>query len=138
VRELAEKTIASYGLSDRISFQEGDFRASCRGKGYDVVLLANILHDNTEEACKRLLRESHAALVEGGLIVVTEFFLGEDGTSPPVSAIFSLLMMLENQGAAEYPAEQIEGWLSEAGFNDPAVHRLPEPSPMVVLVGRKG
>jgi 2-polyprenyl-3-methyl-5-hydroxy-6-metoxy-1,4-benzoquinol methylase len=138
VRELAEEMIASYGLSDRISFQEGDFKASCRGKGYDVVLLANILHDNTEEACKRLLRESHAALVEEGLIVVTEFFLDEDGTSPPVGAIFSLLMMLENHGAAEYPAEQIKNWLLEAGFCDPVVRRLPEPSPMVALVARKG
>jgi 2-polyprenyl-3-methyl-5-hydroxy-6-metoxy-1,4-benzoquinol methylase len=138
VRELAEETIASYGLSDRISFQEGDFKASCRGKGYDVVLLANILHDNTEEACKRLLRQSHGALVEGGLIVVSEFFLDEDGASPPGGAIFSVLMMLENHGAAEYPAEQIKTWLLEAGFRDPVVHRLPEPSPMVVMVAHKG
>jgi len=138
VRELAEEMIASYGLSDRISFLEGDFNASCRARGYDAVLLANILHDNTEEACKRLLRKSHGALAQGGLIIVTEFYLEGSGVSPAVSAIFSLLMMLENQGAAEYPAEQIKHWLSEAGFRDVVAHRLPEPSPIVLVVGSKG
>jgi len=137
VRELAEETIASHGLSDRISFLTGDFGASCGARGYDVVLLANILHDNTEEACQRLLHNSHDSLAEGGLIIITEFYLEENGVSPAVSAVFSLLMMLENQGAAEYPAEQIKRWLSEAGFKNPSVHRLPEPSPMVAVVGHK-
>ncbi len=138
VRELAEETIASYGLSDRISFQEGDFSAPCPAKGYDAVLLANILHDNTEEVGKRLLRKSHDALVEGGQIIVTEFYLEENGASPPVSAIFALLMMLENQGAAEYPAQTITQWLAEAGFLEAVARKLPEPSPMVVIVARKG
>jgi ubiquinone/menaquinone biosynthesis C-methylase UbiE len=138
VRTLAEDTIASYGLSDRISFQEGDYNAPSLGEGYDVVLLSNILHDNSEESSQQLLAKSYRALVEGGLVVVNEFFLDEGGTSPPVAAIFSLLMMLENQGAAEYPTEQIKRWLLEAGFVDPVAHRLPEPSPMVVAVARKG
>jgi ubiquinone/menaquinone biosynthesis C-methylase UbiE len=138
VGELAEQTIASYGLSDRVSFQEGDFHAPSLGDGYDAVLLSNILHDNTEDSCRQLLEKSHRALVEGGLVAVHEFFLEEDGASPPVGAIFSLLMMLENQGAAEYPAEQIKTWLLETGFVDPVVHRLPPPSPMAVVLARKG
>lgn len=138
VRELAEEMVASYGLSDRISFQGGDFYAPSLGEGYDVVLLSNILHDNTEEACKGLLRNSHDALVDGGLVVINEFYLEDDKAYPPVSGIFSLLMMLENQGAAEYPASEIEQWLLHAGFVDPVAHRLPEPSPMVVIVARKG
>ncbi len=138
VRKLAEQTVASYGLSDRIIFQAGDYNAPSLGEGYDVVLLANILHDNTEEACKELLRKCHHSLVEGGLIMVNEFYLEENGVSPPVSAIFSLLMMLENQGAAEYPTETIIEWLLQAGFAHPVAHRLPEPSPMVVIVAGKG
>jgi ubiquinone/menaquinone biosynthesis C-methylase UbiE len=138
VRELAEQTIASYGLSDRIAFQAGDYNASSLGDGYDVVLLSNILHDNTEESCRQLLAKSHRALLDGGLVVVHEFFLEEDGASPVVGAIFSLLMMLENQGAAEYPAELIERWLLEAGFVAPVVHQLPQPSPMVAVVASKG
>jgi ubiquinone/menaquinone biosynthesis C-methylase UbiE len=138
VRTLAEDTIASYGLSDRISFQEGDYNAPGLGEGYDAVLLSNILHDNSEESCRQLLAKSYQALLQGGLVVINEFFLDEGGTSPPVAAIFSLLMMLENQGAAEYPSEQIKRWLLEAGFTDPAARRLPEPSPMVLLVARKG
>jgi predicted O-methyltransferase YrrM len=138
VGELAEETVASYGLSDRLSFQAGDFTAPNLGSGYDVVLLANILHDNTEEACRELLRKAHQALTAEGQIIVVEFYLDEDGVSPPVSAIFSLLMMLENQGAAEHPATEVEQWLLDVGFVDPVAHRLPEPSPMVAIVARKG
>jgi predicted O-methyltransferase YrrM len=137
VRDLAEETIASYGLSDRISFEGGDYTAPSLGDGYDVLLLANILHDNTQEACLDLLRKAYHALVEGGLIIVNEFYLDADQVNPPVSAIFSLLMMLENQGAAEYPAQTIVDWLLEAGFSRPEARRLPEPSPMVVLVAAK-
>ena len=138
VRELAEQTIASCSLGDRIEFQGGDYIALSLGEGYDVVLLSNILHDNTEESCRQLLAKSYRALVEGGLVVINEFLLNQDGASPTVGAIFSLLMMLENQGAAEYPVEQIKGWLLEAGFVDPEAHQLPDPSPMVVVVARKG
>jgi predicted O-methyltransferase YrrM len=138
VREWAEETIASYGLGDRISFQGGDFNAPSLGEGYDVVLLANILHDNAEEDCRALLGKSYDALIDGGLVVVNEFYLEDGGVYPPVSGTFALLMMLENQGAAEYPASEIEQWLLEAGFVDPVAHRLPEPSPMVVIVARKG
>jgi predicted O-methyltransferase YrrM len=138
VQELAEEMVASYGLSDRISFQGGDFYAPSLGEDYDVVLLSNILHDNSEEACQELLRKCYDALADGGLVVVNEFYLEDNKANPPVSGIFSLLMILENQGAAEYPASEIERWLLSAGFVDPVAQRLPEPSPMVVIVARKG
>ncbi len=137
VRELAEETIASYGLSDRISFRGGDYEAPSLGEGYDVILLANVLHDNTVPACKELLRKSHDALVDEGLVVINEFFLEEDKSGPPAGAIFSLIMLLENQGAAAYSAGEIKEWLLEAGFQDPVARRLPQPSSMVVITGRK-
>ena len=138
VRELAEEIIGSYGLSDRISFQAGDYNAPSLGEGYDVVLLSNILHDNPEDSCRQLLVKSRDALVDGGLVVINEFFLEKGGAAPPVSAVFALLMMLENQGAAEYSTSEIEQWLLDAGFVDPVAQQLPEPSPMVVIVARKG
>jgi ubiquinone/menaquinone biosynthesis C-methylase UbiE len=137
VREWAEETIASRGLSNRVTFRAGDYKAASLGEGYDVVLLSNILHDNNEESCHQLLARAHRALIDGGLVVVNEFFLDKDGASPSVGAIFSLLMMLENHGAAEYSAEQIKTWLLETGFSDTVMHRLPEPSPMVVVVAHK-
>lgn len=137
VRELAEEMIAGNGLSDRISFEAGDYQAASLGEGYDVILLANILHDNPMQSCKELLRKSHDALAEGGLLVINDFFLNDDKSSPPVGAIFSLVMLLENQGAAAYPAEEIKGWVLDAGFVDPVVRPLPDPSPMVVIVARK-
>jgi predicted O-methyltransferase YrrM len=138
VQAIAEDMIASHDLSDRIEFRAGDYSAPSLGEGYDAVLLSNILHDNTEEACRELIAKSRRALVDDGLLVINEFFLDQDGSSPPVGAIFSLLMMLENQGAAEYPVDTIKGWLLEAGFVDPVTCEIPDPSPMVVVVARKG
>jgi hypothetical protein len=129
--------IAGNGLTDRISFEASDYQAASLGEGYDVILLANILHDNPVASCRELLRKSHDALVEGGLVIVNEFFLDADKTGPPVGAIFSLVMLLENQGAGAYPAEEIKGWLLDAGFVDPVVRPLPDPSPMVVIVAHK-
>ena len=43
-RPFAEKTIAQYGLSDRIEFQPGDFHSQEIESGYDLVWMSQILH----------------------------------------------------------------------------------------------
>jgi hypothetical protein len=73
----------------------------------------------------------------GGSVVVYEFLLEPDRVTPATSAVFSVMMLVENQGGNVYTGQEIAGWMANAGFKDVYIERLPEPSPMGLVVGRK-
>lgn len=109
---IAREVIQSLGLADRVEFRAGDYLRDEYGRDNDVVLLSGVLHGESEPDCRLMLRKAHAALVPGGLALVQEIVLHEDGTGPLLPALFNLHM---SNGAA-YSGSQIAGWLQEAGF----------------------
>jgi len=62
VLEISREIIASYGMGDRVSTQPGDYIAAEFPAGHDVVLLSGMMHRETPETCRRLLRKAFGAL----------------------------------------------------------------------------
>src|SRR5207249_3494455 len=71
VRPIFEQYVASFGLSDRLRFQPGDFFADPLPRA-DVLVMGHILHDWDLEQKRLLLRNAHAALPSGGALIVYE------------------------------------------------------------------
>src|SRR5262249_39439259 len=63
------------------------------GSGFDLVLLANFLHQLDHDTCVALLRKVRERLVPGGLAAVVEFVPNEDRVSPRFPAMFSFQML---------------------------------------------
>jgi predicted O-methyltransferase YrrM len=78
-RPFAEKTIADFGLTDRIEFQEGNFLEQEIPGTYDVVWLSHILHGEGPEGAQRIIDAAVSRLPPGGLILVQEFILDDIG-----------------------------------------------------------
>jgi SAM-dependent methyltransferase len=76
-RRFSEQTIARFGLSDRIAFEEGDFLAGDIRERFDVAWLSHILHGESPQGCAVILEKAVAALEPGGLIMVQEFILDD-------------------------------------------------------------
>ncbi len=93
-RPFAEKTIASFGLGDRINFVEGDFISDDVPGGFDVAWLSHILHGEGPEGCAVILQRAVAALEPGGMLMVQEFILDNKMDGPLFPALFSLNMLL--------------------------------------------
>jgi predicted O-methyltransferase YrrM len=133
----AREFVAQAGAMERVAIEPFDFLDDPLPRGYDVVLLSNILHDQPPAVNQGLLTRAYQALEPGGRAVVYEFLLDADRVTPSTSAIFAVMMLVENQGGNVYTEDDILGWLAAAGFSGLSVQRLPEPSPMGIVIGHR-
>ncbi len=134
-RHFAEKTIASFGLSDRITFQEGDFISDEVPGGFDVAWLSQILHGEGSEGCDVILRRAVAALEPGGMLLVQEFILDDNMDGPLFPALFSLNMLLGTPKGCSYSQRQLEAMMTAAGVVSVRRLELNLPNGAGVLAG---
>lgn len=122
-RPFAERTIARFGLADRIAFADGDYITGGIEGRFDVAWLSHILHSEGPAGCAVLLEKAVAALEPGGLVMVQEFILDDSGDGPLFPALFSLNMLLGTPSGQAYCQRELVDMLTAAGVRD--VHRLP-------------
>jgi len=134
-RPFAEKTIASFGLGDRISFHEGDFISDDVPTGFDVAWLSHILHGEGPEGCAVTLRRAVAALEPGGMLMVQEFILDNDMAGPLFPALFSLNMLLGTPQGRSYSQGELEEMMTAAGVGSIRRLELNLPNGAGVLAG---
>jgi hypothetical protein len=125
---ITQEIIKEFGIADRITTRAGNYFRDDFGQGDDVVLLSAILHSMSPERSQGLFVKAFDSLVPGGLVVVHEALVSDDGTSPMRAVLFSLNMLVNTDGGQSYSAAEITGLMQEAGFVEPRVVHLP---PMV-------
>jgi hypothetical protein len=122
-RRFAEKTISRFGLTDRITFEDGDFIAAGVSGRFDVAWLSHILHGEGPKGCAVILEKAMAALNPGGMILIQEFILDDTFDGPPFPALFSLNMLLGTSAGQSYSQTQLMEMLAAAGAID--IRRIP-------------
>ncbi|MEA5113248.1 MAG: methyltransferase [Geobacteraceae bacterium] len=122
-RRFAEDTIASFGLSEKISFMPGDYLEDPIPGGHDAAWLSHILHAEGPGECVLILGKVAAALQKGGRIYVQEFILNDTMDGPLQPALFSLNMLTGTAAGQVYSEGQIKEMLVEAGYRD--LRRIP-------------
>ena len=132
VTPIAQEHIKEAGLSDRIKTRDGDMRDDNLGSGFDFVLISAICHMNSPEQNKDLFKKTFAALSSGGRVVVQDFILHEDKTSPYTAAIFALNMLVGTQAGSTYNEQEYSDWLKECGFENISLIRPPGPTALVI------
>jgi (2Fe-2S) ferredoxin/SAM-dependent methyltransferase len=130
---IAQKHIADAGLQDRVRTRVGDLRSDPFGEGYDLALLSAICHMLGPDENAELLRRLRRALEPGGRVVVQDFVLDPDGTSPAHAALFALNMLVGTPSGSTYTEAEYRSWLREAGYTD--AQRLSVPGPTDLIVG---
>ena len=122
-RPFAEKTIARFGLADRVAFDDGDFiNRDIEGR-YDVAWLSHILHGEGPEGCAVILKKAVAALEPGGLLLVQEFILDDTKDGPVFPALFSLNMLVGTPHGQAYSRGEFTDMMEAAGLT--GVRRIP-------------
>lgn len=117
-RPFAEKTIDRFGMTDRISFKDGNYLDQELPGGYDVVWMSHILHGEGYDACRGIIRKAWRAMEEGGMIIIHDFILDDTRSHPLFPALFSLNMLVGTENGRAYTESEIENMLKDAGFND--------------------
>ncbi|MEV4435805.1 methyltransferase [Streptomyces sp. NPDC049585] len=115
---MADKHLAQTSVADRVDTIGGDFFAEDLPRGYDAILLTNVLHDWDADRCATLLGKCHAALGSGGTVIVGEAFLDDEGTGPVAGAVAGLNMLVETADGANRSRAEYTAMLTAAGFTD--------------------
>lgn len=132
---IAQTHIDEAGLSDRIATRVGDLRTDDFGNEYDLILLSSICHMLGAKANANLLERCFAALSPGGRVVIQDFILDSDRTSPRSAALFAINMLVGTQEGNTYTGDEYESWLRHAGFDD--VRHVNLPGPTGLVIGRR-
>lgn len=117
VVRIAQRHIAEAGLSERVTTRVGDLTRDDFGRGYDLILLSAICHMLDEAQNQDLFRRSYQALAPGGRLVIRDFILDEDKTSPRGGALFAVHMLVQTRGGSNYSEREYREWLKAAGFS---------------------
>lgn len=133
--QIAQENLARHGLSHRIDTLTGNFLKDGIGSGYDAIWISHILHSHTEEQCRLILNKAIQALASWGIFAIQDFFLNDDGYTPPGAAMFAVHMLAVTPGGRAYKNQEVAQWLVEAGLTIPQYHQTtPEAG---FLVGKK-
>jgi predicted O-methyltransferase YrrM len=136
-RRFAEKTIESFGMSDRIQFLDVDYLEEGIEGTYDAAWLSHILHGEGPDGCADILQKTVSALAPGGIILIHDFILNDTMDGPLFPALFSLNMLLGTDGGQSYSEAQIRSMLSNAGIKDIKRIKITSPNDSGVLSGIK-
>ncbi len=111
------KKLATKQKIKGIRFLEGDFQSDNIGVGYDLILVSQILHAYSAEDNMRLLQKCHRALNPKGRMVIHEFYISRELTSPARSALFAINMLVHTEGGRCYSPREMTEWLELTGYD---------------------
>lgn len=131
---IAQRHIDEAGVSDRVTTRVGDFRKDEFGHDFDMVFISAICHMNSPRENIDLLQKAFGALAPGGRVVVQDFILGHDKTSPVSAALFALNMLVGTREGSSYSEPEYTEWLKSAGFGDIKYIKLPGPADLMLAV----
>jgi SAM-dependent methyltransferase len=116
---LTKSYIKEAGLSDRITTTIGDFNIDELPGGFDMVFMSQILHSNSSAENAELIKKAYHSLNPCGTLVVQEFIIDEDRTSPSHVAFFSLNMLVGTKEGDTYTETELRKWFTDAGIGAP-------------------
>ncbi len=100
-------------LEGRIEFVGGDYLSDDLGQGFDLILIANVLHQELAEQASHLIRRAALALAPGGRLCIVDFQIDEDRCGPKLGALFAIHM---RDFGDTWTEGDISGWMTEAGL----------------------
>ncbi len=113
---ITKKYVEQAGFSDKFSYVKGNYLKDDFGSGYDLILLSAIVHINSYEENKNLIKKCAGALNPKGIIVINDFVMSEDRTEPYQGALFALNMLVGTACGDTYTEAEMREWFASAGI----------------------
>jgi 2-polyprenyl-3-methyl-5-hydroxy-6-metoxy-1,4-benzoquinol methylase len=136
VLTVATENAEKAGVSDRHHLIPGSAFDVDYGDGYDVVLLTNFLHHFDPDTCEAVLRKINRCLNGSGRVMTLEFIPNEDRISPPMEALFPLVMLAATPAGDAYTFAELKEMCENAGFSSNE-HIPLTPLPQHLIISRR-
>ena len=102
--------------------------------GYDVFLIANLIHYWSPEENHALLRRVRAAAGNGGRLLLADFWTDPTHTQPLHAALMAGEFAVHLQNGDVYSVEELRNWLHETGWR--YVDHVPLAGPQSLIVAQ--
>ena len=132
---ITREFIQKEGYADRIKTCAGDYTVDELPAGFDLVFLSAILHSNSLDANRNLVKKCFNALNQNGLIVIQDWIMDNDRIHPAAGAIFSINMLVGTDAGDCYTEQEVTDMLHDAGFQH--ISRLEFESGLSQVTARK-
>ena len=121
---MARQRIAEAGLLDRVTLVGGDFYTDDLPAGADLAWLGAICHQNSRRQNRELFAKAHAALADGGVVVIRDVVMEPSRIAPASGALFAVNMLTATEAGGTYTFKEYSEDLRKAGFGKAVlVHR---------------
>jgi precorrin-6B methylase 2 len=117
VATLTFRAVKNTKLGKRVKVMSLDFMKDPLPRGFDIVLMSNVLHAQGARENRALLRSAHRSLNQGGRIVLRDVLMNRAGTDPEWGAMFSIALLLQTPKGRCYALDEVRAWLQTAGFS---------------------
>ena len=136
VAALARENLKARKSGGRVRFYEGDLLRDQLPTGYDVFLLANVIHIFTPEHNRDLLERVHASASSGARLLLVDFWTDPSHTQPVFAALMAGAFLLASGEGDVYSEDEIGGMLTAAGWVTLGKRPLTGPASLVVAERR--
>ena len=118
VEPTARRFVTEARLEDRIRFFPGNALEVAWPADQDVVLISYLMSSVPGSAISSLLAQAIKALRPGGLLIVHDFMVNDEGTGPTSAALWQLCGLLIDPDAELLAPASLSGSIARAGFDD--------------------
>jgi hypothetical protein len=116
VIEMARERLSQERMLDRVNLVAGSFYEREFPTGHDLALVSAIIHSNSPEQNQDLYNKVYRSLDKGGRILIRDYVMEPDRTSPKGGALFAINMLVGTSGGGTYTFDEIKAGLRKAGF----------------------
>jgi SAM-dependent methyltransferase len=117
--------IARERHGEHLRYLAGDFLGGMElGGPWDLVLLSNIVHGQSDEENGSLVGRLAQALAPGGVLVLKDMFLDERERHPARAVFFGMTMLFYTARGRSYSLSEARAWFEAAGLEMMAVTSL--------------
>ena len=136
VAALGRSYVEDAGLSDRITYQEGNALEADWPGGQDIVLMSYLFSGVPGATHDGLIAKAMEVLNPGGLILIHDFVVETERTGPSLAALWQLQHTAFTPEARSLDAGWLTGALDSAGFSETGI-RVMIPEMTMLAQGRK-
>lgn len=132
VAGVAREQLRTTAYSDRIDVHIGDVLADELPRGFNALLLANLVHYFTPDTNRSILRRIRAAAEPGARLLLADFWTDPTHTQPLPAALMAGEFAIHVNDGDVYSAEEGTAWLRDTGWR--CLDQRPLAGPMSVIV----
>ena len=111
----------------------GDYLKDKFGYDFDLILVSAVIHINSPEENRGLIKKCAESLTPGGQLVILDHIMNDDRTMPAVGAVFALNMLVGTEKGDTYTEQEIKSWMHEAGLK--YIRRRDTPQGSNLMIG---